>query len=72
MSGQEVVLRIHKAISVTASALPGCWSEGVADEETLANIREAIDVYLTALREQYSDAEVREVEVALAYSVCAC
>jgi predicted RNase H-like HicB family nuclease len=32
-------------------SLPGCISQGVTREEALLNIREAIDLYVEALRE---------------------
>ena len=32
--------------TVYAPALPGCISEGESEEEALANIREAIELYL--------------------------
>ncbi len=33
-------------------ALPGCYSQGETVEEALDHVREAIDLYLEALREQ--------------------
>ncbi|HTQ40604.1 MAG TPA: type II toxin-antitoxin system HicB family antitoxin [Pirellulales bacterium] len=32
-------------------SLPGCVSQGKTREETIANIREAIDVYIEALKD---------------------
>ncbi|MDA1050491.1 MAG: type II toxin-antitoxin system HicB family antitoxin [Planctomycetota bacterium] len=54
----------------TAPALPGCVSQGDTRDEALANIREAIEVYLEDCREagdpipseagrEYVDLEVR-------------
>ena len=39
---------------VEVPALTGCYSQGETVEEALANVKEAIDVYLEALREQGS------------------
>jgi predicted RNase H-like HicB family nuclease len=36
---------------VTCPALPGCVSQGANRDEALANIREAIELYLESLRE---------------------
>ena len=36
----------EEGYSVCVPSLPGCWSEGDTEEEALANIREAIDLYL--------------------------
>lgn len=41
-------------------ALPGCFSQGETVEEALANTREAIEIHVSALREdgqQVSDSE---------------
>jgi len=47
-------------------ALPGCISEGDTWEETLANIREAAEVWLEVSAERAnSDAEAQVVEVEL-------
>ena len=37
---------------VEVPALPGCYSQGETVEEALANVREAIELYLEALREE--------------------
>ena len=55
---------------VTAPVLPGCVSQGDSRDEALANIREALEVYLEECREagapipsevgrEYVDLEVR-------------
>ena len=45
--------------SVSVPALPGCHSQGDTKEEALANIREAVALYLESLRE-HSDALKRK------------
>ena len=37
---------------VECPSLPGCISQGATKEEALANIREAIEVYVAALDEE--------------------
>ena len=52
---------------VTCPALPGCVSEGDSREQALANIRDAIEGYLTTLRrhgQRLPTVEVEVVEVA--------
>ncbi|MGC8904741.1 type II toxin-antitoxin system HicB family antitoxin [Thermus sp.] len=50
--------------TVYVPALPGCISEGDTLEEALANIREAIALYLEPIEEELpEDAELAEVEV---------
>ena len=49
-------------------ALPGCWSQGTTREEAMANIQEAIELYLeslTANGERIPEEEVRTVEVSI-------
>jgi len=38
--------------TVYVPALPGCVSQGETAEEAMANIREAIDIYLESLKER--------------------
>jgi antitoxin HicB len=53
---QEYSVVVHKAEEggcwVEVPALPGCYSQGETVEEALANVREAIALYLEALREK--------------------
>lgn len=58
--------------SVHVPALPGCASQGETMEEAIANIKEAIELYLWSLKDDNlplpeSDVEVelREVEVSV-------
>ena len=38
--------------TIYVPSLPGCVSQGETSEEALANIKEAIEVYLESLRER--------------------
>ncbi len=52
--------------TVYVPSLPGCVSEGDTKEEALANIKEAIELYLESIRErgiQLPNVEEREVVV---------
>lgn len=40
---------------VEVPALPGCYSQGESVEETLGNVREAIELYLETLRDEGRD-----------------
>jgi predicted RNase H-like HicB family nuclease len=66
MSKYMVVLeRTEEGFSVGCPGLPGCWSQGVTEEEALENIQIAIKEYLAAVRGSLEGAELREVEVAV-------
>jgi predicted RNase H-like HicB family nuclease len=59
-------IALHKTeegYSVSVPGLPGCWSQGVTEEEAIANIHDAIQDYLAAREELLRDAIVREIEV---------
>jgi predicted RNase H-like HicB family nuclease len=65
MSAYRVVLRqSEEGFSVSCPGLPGCWSQGVSEEEALENIRIAIREYVEAAEELAEDGESRVVEVA--------
>ncbi|MCE5249461.1 type II toxin-antitoxin system HicB family antitoxin [bacterium] len=52
--------------TVYVPSLPGCISEGDAYEEALANIREAIELYLEPVDDDFSpDGNCRIVELEL-------
>jgi len=57
-----VVLREEKegGYSVQCLELPGCISEGETREETLANIREAIEGYLEVFPEELNQLERKQ------------
>lgn len=47
MANYRVVLHhSEEGFSVSCPGLPGCWSQGVTEEEALANIRVAIQELL--------------------------
>lgn len=64
----RVILHPSEAgYDVHCPGLPGCWSQGAAEEEALENIRDAIREYLAATVELTKNelGETREVEVAV-------
>ena len=63
MKYKAVISQSAEGYSVSVPGLPGCWSQGVTEEEALANIKDAISEYLSVVNEQIQGAEVREVEV---------
>jgi predicted RNase H-like HicB family nuclease len=61
----KVILRdTDEGYAVSCPGLPGCWSQGVTEDEALANIREAIEDYLSVVDEQTRGQQVREVVIA--------
>ena len=57
--------RSEEGYSVSCPGLPGCWSQGVTEEEALANIQVAIREYVGAAEELAQDDDSRLVEVAI-------
>lgn len=51
--------------TVTVPALPGCISEGDTIEEALANIKEAISLYLEEDEPLYTPPDVTVMEIVL-------
>lgn len=54
----------EEGYSASVPGLPGCWLQGVTEQEALENIQDAIHEYLAARDELLTGAIVREVEVA--------
>lgn len=54
-----------EGVAISVPGLPGCWSQGRNEEEAIANIKDAIQAYLSVVEEQLVDAEVREIEVVI-------
>ena len=55
----------EEGFSVTVPGLPGCWSQGVTEQEALENIKDAIREYLAVMDEQLRGEDVREIEVTI-------
>ena len=65
MANYRVVLRkSEEGYSVSCPGLPGCRSQGETEEESLANIRDAIREYVEAAEEFAKDEDSRVVEIA--------
>ena len=65
MKYKIVLERTDEGYSVHCPGLPGCWSQGETELEALENIKDAIQEYLAAIQESISNADVREIEVAI-------
>ena len=63
MKYKVVLAHSEEVFSASVPGLPGCWSQGVTEQEALENIRSAIREYLSVVDEQVRGANVREVEV---------
>ena len=48
MKYRIAILRSEEDYSVSVPGLPGCWSQGVTEQEAVENIRVAIQEYLAA------------------------
>jgi len=48
--------------TVYVPSLPGCVSEGETEEEAIGNIREAIELYLESVEDDFIPDETRKVE----------
>ena len=66
MRYRVVLQATDEGYSVRCPALPGCWSQGQTEQEALANIADAIQDYLAAVRDALTGADVPEVEVPVA------
>jgi predicted RNase H-like HicB family nuclease len=61
-------IALHKSeegYSVSVPGLPGCWSQGVTENEAVENIRDAIREYLSVIEDQLRGEDVREIEVSI-------
>ncbi len=55
--------KTDEGYAVWVPGLPGCWSQGKTEEESLENISDAIRSYLETVEELNRDKETRYVEV---------
>jgi predicted RNase H-like HicB family nuclease len=63
MKYRIVLHKSEEGFAVSVPGLPGCWSQGVTEQEAIENTREAIREYLAAVEEEARDKDVREIEV---------
>ncbi len=63
MKYRIALYRSDEGYAASVPGLPGCWSQGLTDEEAMENIGEAIREYLAAVEEELRGEEVREIEV---------
>ena len=59
------IKKTDEGYAIWCPGLPGCWSQGITEEEALENIKDAIEVYLETVNELVKDEETRLVEVAV-------
>ena len=55
--------KTEEGYAVWVPGLPGCWSQGVSEEEAIENIKDAIETYLATVEELTKDKITRVVEV---------
>jgi predicted RNase H-like HicB family nuclease len=46
-----ILIKSDEGFAIGCPALPGCWSQGKTEEEAMANIREAIQLWLEVAEE---------------------
>ncbi|HZP91650.1 MAG TPA: type II toxin-antitoxin system HicB family antitoxin [Burkholderiales bacterium] len=63
MKYKIAIRRSDEGYSVSVPGPPGCWSQGVTEQEAIENILEAIREYLSVIEDQLRGEEVREVEI---------
>jgi len=63
MKYKIVLQKTDEGYSVSCPGLPGCWSQGVTEDEAIDNIKDAIREYLAAVNDSLRGADVREVEI---------
>ncbi|MFH1942485.1 MAG: type II toxin-antitoxin system HicB family antitoxin [bacterium] len=59
------IKKTDEGYAIWCPGLPGCWSQGITEEEALENIKDAIEVYLETVDELVKDEETRLVEVTI-------
>jgi predicted RNase H-like HicB family nuclease len=64
MTYRVVLQKSDEGYSVSCPGLPGCWSQGITEQEALENIGSAIQEYLEAVQDLTRGKDVRVIEVA--------
>ena len=57
------VLKTNEGYSVLVPGVPGCWSQGMTEEEAVQSIQDAIQEHLAVRDDLLDGAVVREVEI---------
>jgi predicted RNase H-like HicB family nuclease len=65
MKYRITLYKSEEGYAVSVPGLPGCWSQGVTEQEALENIQDAIREYLAAVDDEIKGQDVREIEVAV-------
>lgn len=65
MKYRIALYKSEEGYAVHVPGLPGCWSQGLNEQEALENIKDAIHGYLAAIDDQLQGEDVREIEVAV-------
>ena len=60
MKYKVLLQRSEEGVAVSVPGLPGCWSQGVTEEEALENVQDAIREYLAVVRDELSDGKIGE------------
>ena len=55
----------EEGYAVSVPGLPGCWSQGLTEQEAIHNIQDAIREYLAAVDDEIKGQDVREIDVAV-------
>ena len=63
MNYQVTLIETDESWSVSCPSLPGCHSEGATREEALANIKEAIQLWLEVQAEENGIKQIQTAEV---------
>lgn len=56
MKYRVVLQKSEEGYAVSVPGLPGCWSQGITEQEALQNIQDAIREYLAAVEGELSSA----------------
>jgi predicted RNase H-like HicB family nuclease len=65
MKYKIIIRHSEEGYSVHVPGLPGCWSQGVSEEEAIENIKAAIQEYLEAMDDLFPGEEMREIDIAV-------
>src|SRR5260370_1252542 len=63
MKDSVALMRTEEGFSVSCAGLPGCWSQGAAEEEALPSIQDEILDYVEVARQLAGEQNLREVEL---------